>query len=96
MAADGGITLVHENCDGWAGQVQRVLTDLLARGYDGGFSIEPHMAAIIHEGKRGNPQETYNLYLEYGQWAQRPCSTKPAKHRPQNYPECSPCARHLT
>ena len=139
MAADGGIVLVHENCDGWAGQsaqhsldlldavdspalklvydtgnpvwhdqdawdfysqvvdhivyvhikdavktadqvkatfpgegtaqVERVLTDLLARGYDSGFSIEPHIAAIIHEGKRSDPEETYNVYLEYGRRA---------------------------
>ena len=137
MAADGGIILAHENCDGWAsqsarhslelletvdspalkliydtgnpvwhdqdgwefysqvadhtvyvhvkdatktpdkvqpcfagegaGQVERIITDLVCRGYDGGFSIEPHMATVIHEDKQADaPAQAYDLYLEYG------------------------------
>ena len=138
-AEDGGIILVHENCDGWAGQsprhtldlleavdspalklvydtgnvvwhdqdgwdfysqvvdhivyvhikdgvktgdtvkatfpgegagqLERVITDLFRRGYDGGFSIEPHLAAVIHEGKTSDPKVTYDTYLEYGRRA---------------------------
>lgn len=47
----------------------KVIADLLARGYDGGFSIEPHMLAVIHLGKgaEANPRAAYNLYVEYGQ-----------------------------
>ena len=138
MAQEGGITLVHENCDGWAGKgpdeslqllervdspnlkllwdtgnpvahgqdvlayyeavrdhivyvhikdgvleegkphytfpgegdgkVREVVGDLLGRGYDGGFSIEPHLAAVVHEGKSASAaQDAYGRYVEYGQ-----------------------------
>jgi len=137
LAQEGGITLVHENCDGWAGKgpeesllllervdspnlkllwdtgnpvahgqdvlayyeavrahivyvhikdcvlkggkphytfpgegdgkVREVVGDLLERGYDGGFSIEPHLAAIVHEGKSASEgQNAYRRYVEYG------------------------------
>lgn len=137
LAEDADITLVHENCDGWAGQgpdetlemlekinsdhlklvwdtgnpvqheqdpweyyeavrehivyvhikdgvkedgemrytypgegegcVRRVLKDLFARGYDGGVSIEPHLEAIVHEGKEATREDAaYNSYVEYG------------------------------
>jgi len=52
-------------------QVERIIEDLLSSGYEGGFSIEPHMASIIHLGKEAEDQETaYRLYLEYGRKAQ--------------------------
>lgn len=137
MAEDGGITLVHENCNGWGGlgpaqsrellesvdspalkfvydtgnplgheqdpweyyagvkdwvvyvhikdgrreggksvytfpgegdgRVHDVVKDLLDSGYDGGFSIEPHLAAIVHQGKAASEsRDSYGLYLEYG------------------------------
>jgi len=136
MAEDGGVTLLHENCDGWAGlcpenslelmaevnspglqllydtgnpmahrqdpwnfytkvkphvvyvhikdrietdaveqytypgegdgQLPRVVKDLLDSGYDGGFSIEPHIAKVIHADRDATPEEKYNSYLEYG------------------------------
>ena len=49
------------------GDVRRVLTDLFASGYDGGFSIEPHMASQVHLGTKaeGN-SEAFNIYVEYG------------------------------
>lgn len=31
------------------GAVRRILADALARGYDGGLSIEPHMVAVFHD-----------------------------------------------
>ncbi len=44
-----------------------VIADMLGRGYDGGFSIEPHLAAIVHEGKAASESETaYECYVEYG------------------------------
>jgi len=138
MAEDGGVTLVHENCNGWGGlgpaqtmellervnspalklvydtgnpvgheqdpweyyagvkedivyvhikdgkttdgktvftfpgegqgRVADVVKDILASGYDGGFSIEPHLAAIVHEGKAASEaKDSYALYVEYGQ-----------------------------
>ncbi len=137
MAEDGGVTLVHENCHGWAGlgpdqtlelldkvgspnlklvwdtgnpvgsgqdpweyykavkdhivyvhikdavhkegstdytypgegegRVRDVVKDLLESGYDGGFSIEPHLAAVVHEGKAASQAESaYEKYVEYG------------------------------
>jgi len=137
MAGDGGVILVHENCDGWGGlgaeqtlelldrvssphlklvwdtgnpaahgqdawnyysavkeqivyihvkdavrkdqsvvytypgdgegHVREVLKDLLDRGYRGGLSIEPHLAAIVHEGKAASQAESaYERYVEYG------------------------------
>lgn len=137
MAEDGGVMLVHENCDGWGGQgpestlalleevgspalklvwdtgnpvahgqdpwqyysavradvvyvhvkdgvredgamrytypgdgdgrVREVLADLLDGGYTGGLSIEPHLAAVVHEGKAASQAESaYERYVEYG------------------------------
>jgi sugar phosphate isomerase/epimerase len=135
MAEDGGVTLVHENCDGWGGlgpkqtldlleavgspalklvfdtgntvfhsqpsfdyyarvkphvvyvhikdvrktgdkstpcypgegqgEVPKIVRDLLDSGYEGGISIEPHIAAIVHEGK-ADPAAMYSTYVEYG------------------------------
>jgi len=137
IAEDGGVTLVHENCSGWAGQgpeqalemfaavdspalkavydtgnvighgqdgwdyynalkphivyvhikdrkrlpdgkveacyagegaayVREIATDLLKNGYDGGFSIEPHIAAAVHAGKEAEDERAYNIYVTYG------------------------------
>ncbi len=51
------------------GEVRRVLKDLLASGYDGGISIEPHMGSVYHElsNKEQSPDEyRYDVYVEYG------------------------------
>ncbi len=49
------------------GDVVRIVRDLLENGYDGGFSIEPHMAFTYHEGDRISGEEKqYNNYFEYG------------------------------
>ncbi len=137
MAEDGGVTLAHENCDGWGGlgpeqslrmleevnspalkllwdtgnpvahgqdpwayydavkehvdyvhikdgareedsmrytypgegegRVKEVLEDLVERGYDGAVSIEPHLAAVVHEGKDADSAgSAYERYVEYG------------------------------
>ena len=43
------------------------LTEILGTGYDGVVSIEPHIAAIIHEGKEaGDPDAAFRGYVEYG------------------------------
>jgi sugar phosphate isomerase/epimerase len=141
IAADGGITLVHENCTGWAGlswqntlrlleevnspalqlvfdtgnppvdeldawdfythvrphivyvhikdslrfrsaakkniftfpgegdgYVKSIVADLLKTGYTGGFSIEPHLTAVIHTAQAGESEKAMELtYMEYGQ-----------------------------
>jgi sugar phosphate isomerase/epimerase len=142
MASDGGVVLVHENCDGWGGQgpkqtmellhdvgspnlklvfdtgnpiphsqdgweyyqgvrdqivyvhikdytvtkdadgaeqqkacfpgegkgyVREIITDLLSRGYDGGFSIEPHLTSVIHlQQEASDPEVAFKTYVEYG------------------------------
>ncbi len=137
MAEDGGVVMVHENCDGWGGQGPQQTLDLLERvnspalklvwdtgnpvahgqdalpyckavreyivhvhikdykaedgkknacypgdglgavresisflletGYDGGFSIEPHMAGQIHLGEdAARAAKGREIYIEYG------------------------------
>lgn len=49
------------------GCVREVLEDLLGRGYDGGISIEPHLKAVVHEGKEASEEEAaYDTYVQYG------------------------------
>lgn len=54
-------------CGEGEGYVREIVGDLLAKGYDGGFSIEPHLAAVIHTGQKAqNEQQLYDTYTEYG------------------------------
>jgi len=49
------------------GYVKKIVKDLLNNGYDGGFSIEPHMAIVFHDGSvKSNADFQYNNYVEYG------------------------------
>lgn len=50
------------------GDVKRIIADLFKRGYDGGFSIEPHLAVVHHEQTKEVPDEQikYSNYVEYG------------------------------
>jgi sugar phosphate isomerase/epimerase len=56
----------------WPGEgdadVQRILADMLARGYDGGISIEPHLASVFHDPSQGvsQAQAMRESYVEYG------------------------------
>ncbi|HZV33859.1 MAG TPA: TIM barrel protein [Verrucomicrobiae bacterium] len=48
-------------------QVRKILKDLFSRGYDGGISIEPHMAVVFHDKTvKSSPEAQYNNYVEYG------------------------------
>jgi len=50
------------------GDVKRILKDLKKRGYDGGLSIEPHMAVVYHDSSVLAPEESRRTnYVEYGQ-----------------------------
>jgi sugar phosphate isomerase/epimerase len=50
-----------------AGDVERIVRDLLANGYDGGFSIEPHLAVVFHEQNGGSAAAAaYENYVSYG------------------------------
>jgi sugar phosphate isomerase/epimerase len=49
------------------GDVKRIVADLLARGYDGGFSIEPHLGAVFHDPSvQTEADSRYRTYVEYG------------------------------
>ncbi|MBI2441468.1 MAG: sugar phosphate isomerase/epimerase [Lentisphaerae bacterium] len=48
------------------GDIPRILKDLLERGYDGGISIEPHMAAVFHKADSRPGQGAAEIYIEYG------------------------------
>ncbi|OQA00840.1 MAG: Xylose isomerase-like TIM barrel [Planctomycetes bacterium ADurb.Bin401] len=49
------------------GDVKRIVKDLLDSGYDGGFSMEPHLAVVFHD-KSVQSEEAvkYANYVEYG------------------------------
>jgi sugar phosphate isomerase/epimerase len=51
-----------------AGFVRQIVQDLLKNGYDGGFSMEPHLAVVHHESDQQTTDEDirYNNYIEYG------------------------------
>lgn len=58
---------VYTFCGEGEGCVRAILADLLAKGYEGGVSIEPHLAAIIHTGQTDpDPRALYDSYTEYG------------------------------
>jgi sugar phosphate isomerase/epimerase len=49
------------------GDVKKILSDLVKTGYDGGISIEPHMAVVAHDPSVTNPDHIrFANYVEYG------------------------------
>ena len=48
------------------GDTRRIVRDLMARGYDGGISIEPHMGSVFHEPEKGRSLDAVGIYVEYG------------------------------
>ncbi|MFP4382016.1 MAG: sugar phosphate isomerase/epimerase family protein [Candidatus Sumerlaeia bacterium] len=55
----------------WAGDgqgdVRAIMKDLLADGYDGGISMEPHLAVVFHdESVQSEADVRYKNYVEYG------------------------------
>ena len=54
------------------GDVVRIVKDLLQSGYDGGISIEPHMAIVHHDASVASPEEQrFRTYVEYGHRMER-------------------------
>jgi sugar phosphate isomerase/epimerase len=50
------------------GDVRAIVKDLLENGYDGGFSMEPHMKSVFHSDEKKEADEfAYKNYVEYGQ-----------------------------
>jgi sugar phosphate isomerase/epimerase len=79
---DGIATEMKENCERpetkftFAGEgsgfVHQIVTDLLKNGYDGSFSIEPHVATVFHdaddqEDSKLTVLRKYETYIKYGQ-----------------------------
>ncbi|MFH1377900.1 MAG: sugar phosphate isomerase/epimerase family protein [Planctomycetota bacterium] len=49
------------------GRVKDIVRDLIKTGYTGGYSIEPHITAAIHEGKiAAEHYSAFDTYVEYG------------------------------
>jgi sugar phosphate isomerase/epimerase len=49
------------------GDVKRIVADLVENGYDGGFSMEPHLSVVFHEkDDRSESEIRFNNYVEYG------------------------------
>lgn len=49
------------------GDIPRIVEDLFSRGYDGGFSIEPHLGAVFHDPSiKTEDDARYRMYVEYG------------------------------
>lgn len=49
------------------GDVRKIVQDLVKRGYDGGISIEPHLAVVFHDKSVQSKEEVmYANYVEYG------------------------------
>ncbi len=63
---EGGYTMPGQgDCD-----VEALMTDLLKQGYKGMFSIEPHVAMVIHLGEAGDTNKDLAAeYQRYGEMA---------------------------
>ena len=49
------------------GRVHDILKDAVARGYDAGISIEPHMVVVFHDARaKASDADTMKNYIEYG------------------------------
>ncbi len=54
------------------GRVRDILKDALARGYDAGISIEPHVAAVFHDASvKASGQVMFDSYIRYGRELER-------------------------
>tara|TARA_R110002110_G_scaffold161959_2_gene360951 strand:- start:994 stop:1875 length:882 start_codon:yes stop_codon:yes gene_type:complete len=68
-------------------RLPEVLKLLVESGYDGGISIEPHMAAVFHDPDAGqaSAEESYAIYVEYGRRLEAllaEAGVKPEPYRP--------------
>ena len=49
------------------GDVIKIMTDVIKRGYNGGISIEPHMTIVFHDKDvKADDTVRFNNYVEYG------------------------------
>lgn len=63
---------VHTFAGDGTGDVRAIVRDLLARGYDGGFSMEPHLKVVFHDPSvQSEAGVRYANYVEYGRRFER-------------------------
>lgn len=63
------------------GEVAEVLEELLKSGYDGGISIEPHMASVFHsDDSEVLDSSAADIYVEYGRRIEKMVSEISARH----------------
>ena len=49
------------------GDVERIVGDMLANGYDGGFSMEPHLSVVFHDASvESSDDARYQSFIDYG------------------------------
>jgi sugar phosphate isomerase/epimerase len=54
------------------GRVRDILRDAFARGYNGGISIEPHLAVVFHDASvKSSEAAQFDSYIEYGRRLER-------------------------
>jgi sugar phosphate isomerase/epimerase len=54
------------------GRVRDIVKDALARGYQGSFSIEPHLAVVFHDASvQASAGAQYATYVDYGRKLER-------------------------
>ena len=61
---DGNFCWAGDGC----GDVRAIMIDLRKTGYDGGFSIEPHISTVFHNPEPHSERKDicYSSYIEYG------------------------------
>ena len=63
------------------GDVRRIVKDLILNGYDGGFSIEPHIAVVAHDPSVQSEDDVrYATYVEYGRRMEQLIGEKETDH----------------
>lgn len=49
------------------GDVEKIVGDMLANGYEGGFSMEPHLSVVFHDASvESSDDARYQSFIEYG------------------------------
>ncbi len=71
IGPDGKVSQVFTFAGEGNGRVREIVSDLKKSGYDGGFSIEPHMATVFHDTDNSADDEVkkarkLETYVEYG------------------------------
>lgn len=64
-----GDKCIYKYCGEGDAYVPEILKDLKQRGYNGGISIEPHLAAVFHaaENEEVSEEESIRIYKKYGE-----------------------------